>query len=960
MEPSSLAATNATIRSFIRVMAVIAFGFVALYVFIFLQLKQTESQLTSYGNVTDSAIGNFLTNLPDTGAIKISKTDSGLTFALKEGQGSALNADLIDGYDSKYFLNASNLSDGKLKDSLFSSWKNLESEGIVSNGRIKPEYLPSTSQILGTASIKWSDIINRPVGLDDGDDTGIALTESQVENFITNSAISLATGSTINSQPIATHDWIYSQNFITGLNYAQIANGTGIYSDYRPDNVACTQDQVLKYDAGLNHWICANDAGSSALAWGGISGTLADQTDLNSALGNKLDSVATFGGDVTGTYDNLAVADDAHAHTGVTISGLGTANFTSTNISQWTNDSGYISGLNFSQIANGTGVYLNYKPNDIACSHNQVLKYDAALTQWICGDDTGAGVVAWGTITGTLSDQTDLSTALSSKLNLTAAFGGDVSGTYDNIAIANDSHAHTGATISGLGASNFTSANISQWTNDSGYISGVDISQIANGSGKYFNYKPNDVACTEGQVLKYDATNARWTCGSDNTGAGGGGGVVTSVNTIQTRTQGIYSAVTTGDGTEITPLTITFTPKKSGNKIILEWVINGEVFQDTVFNVSRNGVVLTDSDNGVNRWSGISAWPYDNNQVSTPENVIVRIIDENSLDTASTYRLLVRSAYGTVNNFYLNRTIGSAGQDSYETMLSTGTATEIDPSATAGGGEIVVGSMTGTSLFADATASNQWLGLGAGAGRIEFDDQTIDEINFLDANIGIGTSTPQHKLDINGNIGLATSGYINFGATDGILGYGLRDNSGVLEYKDATGSWTAIASLANISGSGYSFSYTGSPSSIGQAANRNTGGTFTSQTGDLFLYDPYYLQKVYWDIYKAGTYTLTIFDATTNTVLSTVSNIVVSSDASVNVEFLLPTPIIVSSYVKFTITSNSGVKQWYDRNSSGYDGFFRTNGLYYDTTYYGPYTVPIHLYGVTGVLVQSGAVALVE
>ena len=117
---------------------------------------------------------------------------------------------------------------------------------------------------------------------------------------------------------------------------------------------------------------------------------------------------------------------------------------------------------------------------------------------------------------------------------------------------------------------------------------------------------------------------------------------------------------------------------------------------------------------------------------------------------------------------------------------------------------------------------------------------------------------------------------------------------------------------------------------------------------------------MYWDIYKAGTYTLTIFDATTNTVLSTVSNIVVSSDASVNVEFLLPTPIIVSSYVKFTITSNSGVKQWYDRNSSGYDGFFRTNGLYYDTTYYGPYTVPIHLYGVTGVLVQSGAVALVE
>lgn len=35
-----------------------------------------------------------------------------------------------------------------------------------------------------------------------------------------------------------------------------------------------------------------------------------------------------------------------------------------------------------------------------------------------------------------------------------------------------------------------------------------------------------------------------------------------------------------------------------------------------------------------------------------------------------------------------------------------------------------------------------WIGLGAAAGRIEFDDQAEDEINILDAHVGIGTQTP--------------------------------------------------------------------------------------------------------------------------------------------------------------------------------------------------------------------------
>lgn len=46
------------------------------------------------------------------------------------------------------------------------------------------------------------------------------------------------------------------------------------------------------------------------------------------------------------------------------------------------------------------------------------------------------------------------------------------------------------------------------------------------------------------------------------------------------------------------------------------------------------------------------------------------------------------------------------------------------------------------------TADDQVIGLSTTAGRIEFDDQATDEVNILDANIGIGTASPASILDV--------------------------------------------------------------------------------------------------------------------------------------------------------------------------------------------------------------------
>ncbi|KPJ85734.1 hypothetical protein AMJ57_01960 [Parcubacteria bacterium SG8_24] len=77
--------------------------------------------------------------------------------------------------------------------------------------------------------------------------------------------------------------------------------------------------------------------------------------------------------------------------------------------------------------------------------------------------------------------------------------------------------------------------------------------------------------------------------------------------------------------------------------------------------------------------------------------------------------------------------------------------------AAVSGGITQVGSMTTSPAFGDSTADDDWFGLGASAGRIEFDNQATDEVNIMDARVGIGTDTPNNLLQV--------SGYLDFDDT---------------------------------------------------------------------------------------------------------------------------------------------------------------------------------------------------
>ncbi|MDP3901525.1 MAG: hypothetical protein Q8Q37_00930, partial [bacterium] len=86
-----------------------------------------------------------------------------------------------------------------------------------------------------------------------------------------------------------------------------------------------------------------------------------------------------------------------------------------------------------------------------------------------------------------------------SATNFSGSLAGDVTGTQGATVVGDDSHSHTSATISGLGVADFSSANISQWTNDSGYITSA-----IGGSGTT-NYVPKFTSGTTlGNSLIYD------------------------------------------------------------------------------------------------------------------------------------------------------------------------------------------------------------------------------------------------------------------------------------------------------------------------------------------------------------------------------------------------------------------------------------------------------------------------
>src|SRR5210317_1402710 len=176
----------------------------------------------------------------------------------------------------------------------------------------------------------------------------------------------------------------------------------------------------------------ATDDGTNILQ---VDGTIADatgnSTNWNTAYGwgdhstagyqsasSALTTSTTFGGDVSGTYNAIVIADDSHNHVISNVDGLQTA----------------LDAKQNSATALTTSTTFG---GDVSGTYNAI----------VIADDSHNHVI---------SNVDGLQTALDAKQNSATAlttsttFGGDVSGTYNAIVIADDSHNHVISNVDGL------------------------------------------------------------------------------------------------------------------------------------------------------------------------------------------------------------------------------------------------------------------------------------------------------------------------------------------------------------------------------------------------------------------------------------------------------------------------------------------------------------------------------
>lgn len=152
---------------------------------------------------------------------------------------------------------------------------------------------------------------------------------------------------------------------------------------------------------------------------------------------------------------------------------------------------------------------------------------------------------------------------------------------------------------------------------------------------------------------------------------------------VRTTSQGTFASATSGNGTTVSPLGISITPRSTSSLLICSWMINYEVTHDTVFLVHQDGNLITtagyeayNSVTGNQRYSGVMSAMYDNDNSSTPSNNYMLYAVPAATTTARTLAPAVRSAGGTAATFYLNRAI-STPADNNEITVSTGVIMEI-------------------------------------------------------------------------------------------------------------------------------------------------------------------------------------------------------------------------------------------------------------------------------------------
>lgn len=155
-------------------------------------------------------------------------------------------------------------------------------------------------------------------------------------------------------------------------------------------------------------------------------------------------------------------------------------------------------------------------------------------------------------------------------------------------------------------------------------------------------------------------------------------GNIIQVNNIRVDSRPGYTV--SNSPTIMTEFNQIITPKYANSKILVVWEIGYEAQYNGVFNIFRDGVILSNGYNtelGNVHYSGYAAAAYDVDVASTPNRNTITFFDTPSTTSQITYGLSFRSASASSQVIYINRPFSSTGGTDYENQVSMGYIMEI-------------------------------------------------------------------------------------------------------------------------------------------------------------------------------------------------------------------------------------------------------------------------------------------
>ena len=191
---------------------------------------------------------------------------------------------------------------------------------------------------------------------------------------------------------------VYAKESITAgsagsVDIDGVASGPGLYFTYAPNNTACTTGEILELD-GSGQWICGAKTVDT-----NSGGTVTSITAGTGLTGGAITTTGTINVDAGTGPNQIVQLDGSSMLPAVDGSALTGIAFPVTTVHGRTGAVvGALNDYTWDQIGNGGGLYMDYRPNNAACTNGQVLVWNNGSTRWECGNASAGDFMADGSV----------------------------------------------------------------------------------------------------------------------------------------------------------------------------------------------------------------------------------------------------------------------------------------------------------------------------------------------------------------------------------------------------------------------------------------------------------------------------------------------------------------------------------------------------------------------------------